>query len=86
MVKFFPEARECGSGFINCYCSHTGCIKKPTDEVEKEGGRERQRERERENRHRDRDRVKDGVLPALCLVPGLQALELSLLSAPPAPF
>ena len=61
-------------------------IKKPTDEVEKEGGRERASEREREKTQRDRDRARDRVLSAMCLVPGLQALELSLLLAPPAPF
>lgn len=45
MVKFFSEASQCGSGLISCHCSHTVWIKKLTDEVEKEGGRERERER-----------------------------------------
>ena len=45
MVKFFSEARQCGSGLISCPCSHTVWIKKLTDEVEKEGGREREKER-----------------------------------------
>ena len=45
MVKFFSEAGQCGSGLISCPCSHTVWIKKLTDEVEKEGGREREKER-----------------------------------------
>ena len=54
MVKFLSEARECGSGFISCHCSNTVWIKKPTDEVEKEGGRESERERARKDTERQR--------------------------------
>lgn len=99
MVKFSLEdatLENVESEFISCHCLHTLWIKKLVcsmnsnrDEVEKKGkqgggGRRGEREREMGWGCGEPERERRRVLPTICLVPGLQALELSVLWALPA--